>query len=158
MGFVIYWHESAIDVHVSPSWPPLPPSSPSHPSGSSQCTGLECPVSCIKPGLASKHLLIAWLQSPSAVIWGSRATQTEPAVFYRIQSKQSLLWPSPGCQCFRSICELHQPPASSHCYLPLLPACSDPRNQIPIKSSILDTTPFIIHGLCLPNSVEREMT
>ena len=39
----------------------------------------------------SKHLLIAWLQSPSAVIWGSRATQTEPAVFYRIQSKQSLL-------------------------------------------------------------------
>ena len=106
----------------------------------------------------SKHLLIAWLQSPSAVIWGSRATQTEPAVFYRIQSKQSLLWPSPGCRCFRSICELHQPPASSHCYLPLLPACSDPRNQIPIKSSILDTTPFIIHGLCLPNSVEREMT
>jgi len=27
---------------------PLPPPSPSHPSGSSQCTGFECPVSCIK--------------------------------------------------------------------------------------------------------------
>ena len=32
--------------------PPLPPPSPSHPSGSSQCTGPECPVSCIQPGLA----------------------------------------------------------------------------------------------------------
>ena len=31
---------------------PLPPPSPSHPSGLSQCTGFECPVSCIKLGLA----------------------------------------------------------------------------------------------------------
>ena len=30
---------------------PLPPPSPSHPSGLSQCTGFECPVSCIKLGL-----------------------------------------------------------------------------------------------------------
>ena len=30
---------------------PLPPPSPSHPSGSSQCTGLEHPVSFIKLGL-----------------------------------------------------------------------------------------------------------
>ena len=30
---------------------PLPPPSPSHPSGSSQCTGREHPVSCIKPEL-----------------------------------------------------------------------------------------------------------
>ena len=29
----------------------LPTSSPSHPPGSSQCTGPERPVSCIKPGL-----------------------------------------------------------------------------------------------------------
>ena len=35
----------------APSWSPLPPPSPSHPSGSSQCTGPERPVSCIKPGL-----------------------------------------------------------------------------------------------------------
>ena len=34
-----------------PSWSPLPHPSPSHPSGLSQCTNLECPVSCIKLGL-----------------------------------------------------------------------------------------------------------
>ena len=34
-----------------PSWSPLPPPSPSHPSGLSQCTGFECPVSCIELGL-----------------------------------------------------------------------------------------------------------
>ena len=39
----------------------------------------------------SKHLLISWLQSPSAVILGIKATQTERTAFYRIQSKQSLL-------------------------------------------------------------------
>ena len=31
--------------------PRLPPSSPSHPSGLCQCTGFECPVSCINLGL-----------------------------------------------------------------------------------------------------------
>ena len=34
-----------------PSQSPLPPGSPSHPSGLSQCTGFECPVSCIELGL-----------------------------------------------------------------------------------------------------------
>ena len=34
-----------------PSWTPPPPPSPFHPSGSSQCTGFECPVSCIELGL-----------------------------------------------------------------------------------------------------------
>ena len=34
----------------SPSWTPLPTPSPYHPSGSSQCTSLEHPVSCIEPG------------------------------------------------------------------------------------------------------------
>ena len=34
------------------AWTPLPPPSPSHPSGLSQCTGFECPVSCVKLGLA----------------------------------------------------------------------------------------------------------
>ena len=33
----------------SPSWSPLPPPSPYHPFGSSQCTSLKHPVSCIKP-------------------------------------------------------------------------------------------------------------
>ena len=32
----------------SPSRSPLPPPSPSHPSGSSQYTGCEHPVSCVK--------------------------------------------------------------------------------------------------------------
>ena len=32
----------------SSSWTPLPSPSPYHPSGSSQCTGFEGPVSCIK--------------------------------------------------------------------------------------------------------------
>ena len=36
----------------SPSWTLLPPPSPYHPSGSSQCTSLKHPVSCIEPGLA----------------------------------------------------------------------------------------------------------
>ena len=36
----------------SPFWTPHPPPSPSHPSGSSECTSLEHPVSCIKPRLA----------------------------------------------------------------------------------------------------------
>ena len=47
----IHWHESAMGVCVPHPEPPLPPPSPSHPSGLSQCTGFECPVSCIKPRL-----------------------------------------------------------------------------------------------------------
>ena len=39
--FAIHWHESAMDVHVSPSRSPLLPPSPSHLSGSSQCTSPE---------------------------------------------------------------------------------------------------------------------
>ena len=38
-------------VHVSAILNLFPPPSPSHPSGLSQCTGFECPVSCIKLGL-----------------------------------------------------------------------------------------------------------
>ena len=34
-----------------PSWTPLPAPSASHTSGLAQCTGFECPVSCIKLGL-----------------------------------------------------------------------------------------------------------
>ena len=40
MVFAIHWHESAMGPR---SWTPVPPPSPSHPSGSSQCTGPECP-------------------------------------------------------------------------------------------------------------------
>ena len=40
----------------SPSWTLLPPPSPYHPSGSSQCTSLKHPVSCIEPGLATHFI------------------------------------------------------------------------------------------------------
>ena len=40
----------------SPSWTPFPRSSPYHPSCSSQCTSPKHPVSCIKPGLATRFL------------------------------------------------------------------------------------------------------
>ena len=40
----------------SQSWTPLSPPSPYHLSGSSQCTSLRHPVSCIKPRLAIRFL------------------------------------------------------------------------------------------------------
>ena len=43
-GFCMHWHQSATGVHVDPSWTSPPP-------GLSQCTGFECPVSCIELGL-----------------------------------------------------------------------------------------------------------
>ena len=42
----------------SPSWTLLPPPSPYHPSGSSQCTSPKHPVSCIKPGLATRFIYV----------------------------------------------------------------------------------------------------
>ena len=54
---ILWWFLPYIDIYQPwlymclPSQLPLPPSSPSHPSGLS-CTGFECPVSCIKLGLA----------------------------------------------------------------------------------------------------------
>ena len=40
----------------SQSWTLLPPASPYPPSGSSQCTSRKHPVSCIKPGLATRFI------------------------------------------------------------------------------------------------------
>jgi len=40
----------------SPSWTLLRPPSPYPPSGSSQCTSPKHPVSCIKPGLATRFI------------------------------------------------------------------------------------------------------
>ena len=54
----LWWVLPYIDMNqpcmymcTSLSQNPLPPPSSSHPSGSSQCTGFECPVSCMELGL-----------------------------------------------------------------------------------------------------------
>ena len=52
VGFGIHSHESATGVHVFPIMNLPPTSLPTHLSGSSQCSSLEHPVSCIEPGLA----------------------------------------------------------------------------------------------------------
>ena len=50
--FLPYIDMNQLQVYMCPPFqPPLPPPSPSYISGSSQCTGFECPVSCIKLGL-----------------------------------------------------------------------------------------------------------
>ena len=56
IGFAIYQHKSAMDIHMFPSWTLLPHPSPYHPSGSSQFTSPKHPVSCIEPRLAIRFL------------------------------------------------------------------------------------------------------
>ena len=54
---ILWWFLPYTDMNqprvymCSPSWTLLPPPFASHPSGSSQCTGVESPVSCIELGL-----------------------------------------------------------------------------------------------------------
>ena len=56
IGFAIHQHESAMSVHIFPSWTPLPPPSPSHPSGSSPCTSPKHALSCIRHRLVIHFL------------------------------------------------------------------------------------------------------
>ena len=58
IGFAIHQRESPQVYTCSQSWtpPPLQLPSPYHPSGSSQCTSLKHPLTCIEPGLAIRFL------------------------------------------------------------------------------------------------------
>ena len=109
----------------------------------------------------SKHLLISWSLNCShhlQLFWESRLPKLSEQPSTGSRANSLCCDPTPAAGASLLSVQLHHPPASCHHYLPLLPACSDPRNQIPIKSSILDTIPFITHGLRLPNSGKREMT
>ena len=62
----------------SPSWTLLPPPSPFHPSGSSQCTSPKHPVSCIKPGLATRFIHdILHVSMPFSQIYPPSPSPTE---------------------------------------------------------------------------------
>ena len=68
----------------SPSWTLLSPPSPYHPSGSSQCTSPKHPVSCTKPGLASRFIHdILHVSMPFSQIFPPSPSPTESVrLFY----------------------------------------------------------------------------
>ena len=68
----------------SPSQTLLPPPSPYHPSGSSQCTSPKHPVSCIKPGLATRFIydIIHILMPFSQIIPPSPSPTESKRLFY----------------------------------------------------------------------------
>ena len=88
MLFAIHSHESAMGIHVPPSWTLLPPSSPSHPSGSSPCTGPEHPALGIKPvlviyftyGSIHEH----WLFNTQRIVWLSTKMELHMWVYYYV--------------------------------------------------------------------------
>ena len=86
----------------SPSWTLLPPPSPYHPSGSSQCSSPKHPISCIKPGLATRFIYdIIHISMPfSQIIPPSPSPTESKRLMYRTESLLSLLasflWPLTG--------------------------------------------------------------
>ena len=56
IGFAIYQNESSTGIHVFPILNPPPSSLPTPSLQSSQCTSPKHPVSCIKPGLATRFI------------------------------------------------------------------------------------------------------
>ena len=92
----------------SPSWTLLPPPSPFHPFGSSQCTSLTHPVSCIEPGLAlvSEKTLesplhskeIKLVNSKGKQLWifvGRTDTEDEVPIFWPPDAKRWLIGKDP---------------------------------------------------------------
>ena len=82
-GSAIYRNESATVIHVFPIL--NPPPSPYHPSGSSQCTSPKHPVSCIKPGLATRFIYdIMHISMPfSQIIPPSPSLTESKRLFYK---------------------------------------------------------------------------
>ena len=83
---ILYWFchisESTTGIHVFPIL--NPPPSPYHPSGSSQCTSPKHPVSCIKPGLATRliHDIIHVSMPFSQIIPPSPSPTESKRLFY----------------------------------------------------------------------------
>ena len=82
IGFAIYQHESATDIHVFPILNPPPSCLPYHPFGSSQCNSPKHPVSCIEPGLVT-HFIHDILH----VFWISSNEMDETGAYYTEWSK-----------------------------------------------------------------------
>ena len=86
ISFAKYQNESITGIHVLPIL--NPPPSPYHPSGSSQCTSPKHPVSCIKPGLATRFIYdIIYISMPFSQIFPPSPSATESTrLFYTSMS------------------------------------------------------------------------
>ena len=99
---ILYWfcHVSTWICHRYTRVPhPEHPPSPYHPSGSSQCTSLKHPVSCIEPGLATRFIYdIICVSMPfSQIIPPSPSPTESKRLFY---TSVSLLLPLIQGYCF----------------------------------------------------------
>ena len=81
VDFVIHWNETAMGLHVFPSWSPLPPPSPPAPSRFSQCTRSRALVSCIQPAL----VICFPLDTIHVSMQFSWNIPPSPAVFHRMK-------------------------------------------------------------------------
>ena len=98
---ILWWFLPYIDMNqhrctcVPQSQTPVPPPSPSHPFGLSQCTGFQCPVSCLELGLVfyftygNIHVLMLFSQivppSPSP-------TESKSLFFTSVSLLLSRIW------------------------------------------------------------------
>ena len=82
----------------APPWTLLPPPFPYHPSGSSQCTSPKHPVSCIKPGLATRFIHdILHVSMPFSQIFPPSPSPTESIrLFYINICHYASLYKSPA--------------------------------------------------------------